>query len=59
MKSPYGRASAHYPKHLHLTHLIPSIKQREKGVKPVPKEDLKKNPDGVAYNPFVSSSTGV
>ena len=27
MKTPY-------PKHLHNTHLIPSIKQREQGVKP-------------------------
>ena len=43
MKSPYVRTSAHYPNHLHNTHLIPPIKQREKGVKPKEASLLKSN----------------
>ena len=32
-KALYGAAGSTYPKHLHNTHLIPPIGQREKGVK--------------------------
>ena len=35
------KKKAHYPKDLHNTHLIPSISQREKGIKPV--ERVRKN----------------
>ena len=42
-----------YPQHLHNTHLIPSISQREKGVQPVHKDKLKRHPvTGILYNPF-------
>ena len=46
--------STHYPKHQHFTHLIPPIKEREKGVKTIPKEELV-IVDGVV----VSSSTPI
>ena len=32
--------STHYPKHLHNTHFILSIQERERGAQPIPKEEL-------------------
>lgn len=45
------KTTATYPVHLHKTHLIPSIKQREKGIRPVHVSKLIIS-GSTCYNPF-------
>lgn len=43
--APLMKLKSPYPKHLHNTHLIPPIQDRERGVEPKPFAELRRSPE--------------